>query len=163
MSELDQPRLDETYYQAYNKHCRSISNHFTFQRNFLLVMSLNEAVFVQDLLNRAAGKNAKVRLLCRRSDEAVVPFFRCSIKFLSRDRNPLQWNKDQQMYLLRKLAKRGFLYSIIIKKAYDNQRWVFIDVAAIHNAIATVQAKRNPQQENEEFIATRGNINKANL
>lgn len=113
----------------------STANYFQFHRKCTLVMSKLDAMFIQDLFNRAAM--AKV---------TADDYFLCTESFLQDEEMSMVWSKDEQRERLASLTRLGFVS--IHHKGYQGLprvRHIRIDIDAINEAIDAVEDGKTPR------------------
>src|SRR5262245_39186135 len=97
-------RHDGDKVSKYRRHllrAQAARNHFTFRRDFVTsgLMTRDEALFFQDLLNHAA--------MCESSGKTDDGgWFLCTVKYLRRS---LGWSKDIQARLINALMRKDFI------------------------------------------------------
>ncbi len=123
------------------------SRWFIFCRDFCYVMKPEEAMFVQDLINRYDAADEE--------DIDNEGYFRCTVDYL--DYPPMNWSEETQKRLFVALgpaaAKRSKKSAAANKGARDYlrkklskttppQRWVFVNVKKIMQDIADVKKEQ---------------------
>lgn len=94
----------------------STNNNFSFHRDFVKIMSKMEALFIQDIINLATLDKAHY----------VDGWFQCTTGFLQ---GSLNWTEKEQMKLLQKLKKKGYLS--VERKGIPATRYVKINVGKL--------------------------------
>ena len=120
---------------TYRKHVlrgRSTHNTFIVQRDWALVMTIEEAVFLQDVANRISLRNTPLYKI--EEEDGVCEFGLCTEKYLMRP--PFSWNSKIQKRLLNKLIEREYVRTI--RRGLPARRYVYIDIKKIESDIDDV-------------------------
>lgn len=128
----------------------STARFFVFRRDFCLVMSKMEALFVQDLIN-----------LYDAADDSCVDedgFFLCTTNFL--ENGNLPWSVDEQKRMFIALepapedckdeeerAKYKGYVEKRLSKTTPPQRWVRIDVEKLNKDVKKALEEREPRRK----------------
>lgn len=119
-------------YEEYLIRSNAEGNRFTFRRDFVIsgLMTKYEALFFQDLVNRAGMKKTK-------KDEDG--YFLCTVAFLLKS---LCWEPHAQASLLKALKKKGFLD--FKNKGLPKRRWVKLHIGEVEEALDQREDKKGP-------------------
>lgn len=125
---------------------------FAFVTKYLWIMSIQEAVFLQSIINLSGLEKAK-----KFEDEDGKEFFMCTEAFLSN--SIAEWSADVQYNYLKQLQKLGFIE--VIRKGIPSKRWVHIKFPEIHKAITeqeNIRENKAKSTSNGHFHSTSKNV-----
>ena len=132
--------LDPSRVEYWLERAKDTGGYFIFFRNYGRILSKEESLFLQDLINRSSlMKDIASRLKGRRRKSPPYDeegYFRCTSKFLM---NPkyLPWSIKDQKRLFAKMLKLGFIS--IRKRGSPQKRWVKINYFRIEEALDEVE------------------------
>lgn len=128
--------VPESIYRKHVLRARSTRNHFTFCRDWVWIMTKMEALFLQDLINRASSPKADKQIIDGKE------FVLLSNKYLQKP--PMSWDDRTCTKHLASLEEKGFVQ--IVRRGWKGKRfcrWVHIDVLQIETVLDEV-AKDTP-------------------
>ena len=133
MNQSEQVRHNELLLQS-----QSMDNRFSFRRDYVTtkVMSKLEALFIQDLINRATMKGVYKKIV--EEKDGSQPYFLCTVEFLERS---LDWEHKTQSRLIGTLQEKGFIR--VHYTGLPRKRFVWIDILKIEQAVAAVKSSLN--------------------
>lgn len=111
------------------------SSWFMFFKDFLYVMTLQEAVFLQDLVNNYN--------MADDSDVDDDGYFRCTMSYLNFP--PMNWTEDLQKKLIKSLEEKGFVERKI-SKTTPPQRWIRINIEKVIDEIGQIKGENRPKR-----------------
>jgi hypothetical protein len=125
--------IPESVYRQHLIRARSTRNHFIVSRDWVLIMPWEISIFIQDLLNRAAGPKTK-RKTIKGDDGVQREFFLCTSKYLSNSR--FSWADRTQKKYISWLKTAGFVK--LTHFGVPPRRWIWVDIIAIEDKVDEV-------------------------
>lgn len=122
------------------RRARATGGYFLFFRNYGRLLDKEEALLLQDLINREDMirlKQIKLRKTKRRQIHAATPdgYFRCTFAFLQNE-NYLVWTEREQRRLFPLLERKGYISTT--KRGSPPRRWVRIHYLFIEDQLDTL-------------------------
>lgn len=123
-NDVDNSEFEESSYHDILMWSQSQGNRFTFRRDFVIfdLLTKLEAVFIQDLINRATMKK-----IIRKEIEGKT-YFLCTVEFLIRS---LRWDRNHQIRLIKKLSEEDRDYLRVKKLGNPPSRWMWINIVKL--------------------------------
>jgi hypothetical protein len=123
-------KISDNRYTRHMLRAKAAGNYFTFFRNYVTsgVMTRDEALMVQDLINLASMKTG---------DEG---WFNCTVAYLEKS---LAWSADTQKRVLKSLDEKGFIEQQ--RRGIPPSRYVRVDIDAIETALDAAEDEKQPE------------------
>ncbi len=126
-------------------------------------MTKYEALFLQDLINRASMNKTKKKIIQEENDDNQLEdreYFLCTVKYLTRP--PMSWDKKTQLALIKSLQTKGFI-KVTRKGSLLGKRFIWIDILKIETALdnsekttpTNTETSRRPQTGSSQMTPNR--------
>lgn len=118
-----QPLIPENVYRRHIERARDAGDYFQFSRRICKLVGKLDAIFLQDLINRAA--------ISREGYKTADGWFMCSTSYLES-----LWTVKEQEARFRSLVRAGYIKTE--KRGQPTLRWVWIDLLKIEMDLDTL-------------------------